>query len=219
VPPPPSRFPTGSTITPADVPPSLTAPRGSLGVPSGGTIIPGTSLPRSPSLVPPAGSFQVDPPAGSGFGGGGALQPGLNYAPASEALTSAVTPAAQTPENRQRAEITGPSLKPPTTTTSPITAPALHPSIQPVPDPEAHQPPRPVNRAPQLLDPRDKTARNDDQRWAVVPAVWPTQVRAQSTPTLGAERSPYRVFEERSLSTSAMSKESQYDDGGWTSSR
>ena len=32
----------------------------------------------------------------------------------------------------------------------------------------------PANTAPQLLDPRDKTA-GRDPRWAVVPAQWPTK--------------------------------------------
>jgi hypothetical protein len=233
IPPPGTRFPAGSTFVPADVAPSLNStPRGSLGTPSGGTIIPGTpstipgtttpgtSLPRTPGSTP---SFPVDPvpgvtnPSGSGFGGG-AFPSGSNYAPATDPLTGAAAPADQSRTTRYRSEVTGPALKPPTTS-SPITAPALHPSIQPVPDPAAGQPTRPVNRAPQLLDPRDKTAaRQSVQRWAVVPAVWPSPNR-----TLQAERSPYRrAVEERSLTTPARpaaADASQYDDGGWASSR
>jgi hypothetical protein len=88
----------------------------------------------------------------------------------------------------------------------------LHPSIQPVPDPAVNQPARPVNRAPQLLDPRDKTAALGDRRWAVVPAVWPK-------PQLPAgEQSPYRVYQQRSLTEPAAAS-SEYDDSGWTSAR
>jgi hypothetical protein len=234
IPPPGTRFPAGSSFVPADVAPSLNAtPRGSLGAPPGGTIIPGTpstigpgtSLPRTPGSIP---SFPVDPvpgagaPSGSSFGGG-AFPSGSNYAPATDPLTGAATLADQSRATRYRSEVTGPAIKPPATTTSPITAPTLHPSIQPVPDPAAGQPTRPVNRAPQLLDPRDKTARQGDQRWAVVPAVWPSPSRTLPSQALDAERSPYRREAlERSLTTPAKpaaADASQYDAGGWASSR
>jgi hypothetical protein len=105
--------------------------------------------------------------------------------------------------------------------------PVLAPGVQTVPDPEASQTPRPINRAPQLLDPRDKTAqmnqpRRGDQRWAVVPAVWP---KPESTPTAASVESPYRVYQERSYSDSPRASvkpavnPADYDDSGWTSSR
>ncbi len=235
IPPPGTRFPTGSSFVPADVAPSLRGnPPGTTiipGTPSTvpGSSLPGTSLPRSPGSTP---TFPVDPvppatnPSGSGFGGSG-FPMGSNYAPSGDTLTGATTPAnaatsntSQTP--RYRIEATGPTLKPPAANTAPITAPTLHPSIQPVPDPAAGQPTRPVNRAPQLLDPRDKTARTSDHRWAVVPAVWPSPNRTLAAPAVQAERSPYRrAVEERSLTTPAQPTEdaSQYDDGGWASSR
>lgn len=239
IPPPGTRFPTGSSFVPADGRPSLNSPpSGSFGTPSGGTIIPGTpstitpgtSVPRAPGSSP---SFPVDPvpgvtnPSGSGFGGG-AFPSGSNYAPATDPLTGAASPTnSASPAPRYRSEVTGPAIKPPATTgsptTAPITAPTLHPSIQTVPDPAAGQPTRPVNRAPQLLDPRDKTARASDQRWAVVPAVWPSPSRTLAVPAIQAERSPYlRAVEERSLTTPAKPAAvdaSQYDDGGWSSSR
>jgi hypothetical protein len=192
VPPPGTRFP-GGTFTPADAPPSLTPSRGSLGTPLPGTTIPGTSIPRNTSPASP--SFPVDPnptvpfnpsgavPSGSGLGSS-TFPAGANYSP-------------------------GPVLRPPTTDANR----ALHPSIQPVPDPNATQSPRPINRAPQLLDPRDKTATPGDRRWAVVPAVWPKPV------TAAAESSPYRVYRERSLNTPAAASSAEYDDSGWTSAR
>lgn len=239
IPAPPTRFPTGSTFVPADVAPSLrgappgttiiTPAPGTTTVP--GTTLPGTSLPRTPTTVPPAGSFQVDPPAtgvpsGSGFGGTG-FPMGNNAAPSADTLTGATSPvnsatSSVTPVPRYRIEATGPTLKPPAANTAPITAPTLHPSIQPVPDPAAGQPTRPVNRAPQLLDPRDKTAHAGDNRWAVVPAVWPSPNRTLAVPAVQAERSPYRrAVEERSLTTPAQPAvdASQYDDAGWASSR
>ena len=189
VPPPGTRFPSGAAVSPADVPPSLTSPRTPLGPPA---TVPGSAIPRNP--VPGSPSFPVDPspspftpgstaPSGSGFGGGGTFPAGANYSP-------------------------GPVLRPPTAEASPT----LHPSIQPVPDPAVNQPARPVNRAPQLLDPRDKTATPGDRRWAVVPAVWPKQALRAS------EQSPYRVYQERSLNTPAANS-SEYDDTGWTSAR
>jgi hypothetical protein len=231
IPPPPTR-PSGGSFVPADVRPSLGGnPPGTTiipGTPSTlpgtlqpGATLPGTSLPRSPGSTP---TFPVDPvpgvtnPSGSGFGGSGAFPSGSNFAPSGDTLTGATSP---TP--RYQSEVTGPALKPPTApATSPITAPTLHPSIQPVPDPAASQPARPVNRAPQLLDPRDKTARTSDNRWEVVPAVWPAQSRTLTVPAVRAERSPYRrAVEARSLTTPTLPTvdASQYDDAGWASSR
>lgn len=181
VPPPGTRFPT----SPADIPPSLNP---------GGRIIP----PTTPGSTP---LFPVDPsgvPTGSGLGGA--------------SYRAGADPYANT-------GLTGPVLKPPTTTSAPLsspvrpptTAPAFNPGIQPVPDPAAARPARPVNRAPQLLDPRDKTATPGDQRWGVVPAVWPTNGRSAARAT---GPSPYRVYQERSLNTSAVNP-AEYDDSGW----
>jgi hypothetical protein len=85
---------------------------------------------------------------------------------------------------------------------------ALRPEVQPVPDPEVHQPAKTINRAPQLLDPRDKSARrtSSDVRWAVVPAVWPKKAALEPR------------YEHRSLTapTSAPAiNPADYDDGGW----
>jgi hypothetical protein len=80
--------------------------------------------------------------------------------------------------------------------------------------------PRPVNTAPKLLDPRDKTAgiRN---RWAAVPAKWPeknagakqlsrrpvTQMRAYEAQSVSAPmNSPY---------TAAQPSAADYNDRGW----
>jgi hypothetical protein len=99
--------------------------------------------------------------------------------------------------------------------------------VQTVPDPEVHQSPRPINRAPQLIDPRDKTAQptkieRGDQRWTVVPAVWP---KSETAVAPAPAESPYRVYQERSLGDSQrptakpVVNPSDYDDSGWASSR
>ena len=186
VPPPGTRFPT----SPADIPPNLNP---------GGRIL----QPPTPGSTP---LFPVDPsgiPSGSGLGGASYRAPADPYA---------------------NSGMTGPMLRPPTTTSAPssaparapASAPAFNPGIQPVPDPAAGKPPRPVNRAPQLLGPRDKTATPGEQRWGVVPAVWPTQDRSVAAKAI--EQSPYRVYHERSFSTPAVNP-ANYDDSGWTSSR
>jgi hypothetical protein len=84
-----------------------------------------------------------------------------------------------------------------------------------VPDLDGQRAPQPVNRAPQLLDPRDKTAASGDSRFAVVPAVWPVKAPAQQqqlsqrpvVATKATDRSPLQP----PRNTAA------YDDGGWTS--
>jgi hypothetical protein len=136
-------------------------------------------------------------PSGSGFGGAGTFPSGANYAPASDPYASS--------------SLTSPAVVKQPASGGSILAPGIHP----VPDPAAGQQPRPVNRAPQLLDPRDKTATPGDQRWAVVPAVWPAQPRGAALPP--AEQSPYRVYQERSLSTPAAVNPADYEEGGWTS--
>jgi hypothetical protein len=175
--------------TPADVPPSL-------GTPRPGTII-------QPPAAPGAPRFPVDPaplgtPPGSGFGGT-TFPSGASYLTPADPYSSS-------------SGLTGPALAPPTTTR----APAFNPSVQPVPDPAATRRQRPASRAPQLLDPRDKTANPGDQRWGVVPAVWPVKEEVASAKP--AEQSPYRVYHERRLSTPAPDA-AEYDSSGWTSSR
>jgi hypothetical protein len=108
---------------------------------------------------------------------------------------------------------------------APDLAPALPPSVQTVPDLDAPQSPTPPNAAPQLLDPRDKTARAGS-RWAVVPAQWPKQrgsgvagresVSAEQARSVNhgvADRSftPTKSYEARPTATA------DYDDRGWKS--
>jgi hypothetical protein len=81
--------------------------------------------------------------------------------------------------------------------------------VQTVPDPDANQRPHSLNRAPQLLDPRDKSAARAAQRWAVVPAVWPTQQRASMQPEAPAASAPTIIPVSAPL----------YDDSGWKSAK
>jgi hypothetical protein len=81
--------------------------------------------------------------------------------------------------------------------------------VQTVPDPDTYQRTQPVNRAPHLLDPRDKSAARADKRWAVVPAVWPTQHRDVAHPELR----PAAAIAATPVSAPI------YDDSGWKSAR
>jgi hypothetical protein len=105
---------------------------------------------------------------------------------------------------------------------APDLSPALPPSVQTVPDLDAPQSPKPVNSAPQLLDPRDKTARAD-KRWAVVPAQWPKKDSASRQ--LGDRPvAPTKAYQPQSSGVTATSpyvhapsNSSDYDDRGWKS--
>jgi hypothetical protein len=98
---------------------------------------------------------------------------------------------------------------------------ALPPSVKTVPDIDATSAPRPINAAPKLIDPRDKTARLGN-RWAAVPAKWPektsttkqlqdrpiTPLKSYQAQTVGAAmNSPYHQ--------SATINPADYDDKGW----
>jgi hypothetical protein len=93
--------------------------------------------------------------------------------------------------------------------------------VQTVPDLDAPSAPRPINAAPKLIDPRDKTARLGN-RWAAVPAKWPeqnppakqlqdrpvTQLRSYEAQNVsGPMNSPYKNV--------APVNPAKYDDGGW----
>jgi hypothetical protein len=257
IPSPPTRFGPGAggtIVNPADVRPSLAPGSGSF-VPR--TSVPPTTVPGIPSTptpLGPGGSFQVDPnpsgtiispspatpftptpfsPAPSGTGSFGT---GTGYAPAtdpySRASSSPVTAPVTSPATTV-GPIRGPELRaatPPATIRQPA-SPALAPGVQTVPDPDALQPARPTNRAPQLLDPRDKTAAvgspasaalRGDRRWAVVPAVWPkSEPAAVAVPA----NIPYRVYQQRAYSSAAAHADvspanaAAYDDGGWATER
>jgi hypothetical protein len=243
VPPPPTRIvpgTSGGAISPADSRPSL----------SPGTF--GPRLPSAPSTIVPSspGSFPTDPstpstivpspatpfnPGTRSFGTGSGYTPAID--PYSQSGTSSGS-AARPDDGR----IGGPELRAaaPARTIQEPTSPVLAPGIQTVPDPDALQPARPINRAPQLLDPRDKTAaaqspakraRPADQRWAVVPAVWPKPAETRSSPAMAPaapgvpERSPYRNYKERSYDSpsyrpvDSAAGSALYDDSGWTSAR
>ncbi|MDX1948513.1 MAG: hypothetical protein SFU86_24215 [Pirellulaceae bacterium] len=210
VPSPPTRFP-ANTVPPADSRPSL---------PPGTIINPGTN-PGSFNPAP-SGGFPVSPPAG-GFNPGptGSFPATNNYPPATDPYSSGA--ALGTPQ--PRVEASGPLMTQPTplmTPPAPVVtqpgyspAPALNSSVQPVPDPAARQPKSPANRAPQLLDPRDKTARAEG-RWGVVPAVWPSRPAASLTSS-----GQSRPYAERSYSqpSAPAINPADYDDGGWKSAR
>jgi hypothetical protein len=205
VPAPGSTFTPGTTITPL---PSNPVPGGTFGAPPATTVPPG-SFPTTPS----------QPPTGFGSGSFGS---GANYPPASDPYTPALTPAngpatpvqAPTDKSSPPHSVFGSGYR-----ASParekndqvIRAPEMPPSVRTVPDLDAAQPPRPANSAPQLLNPRDKTA-GVNNRWAVVPAVWP-------------KNQPSRVGSAHHVSSGGTTgqpsanqpNQADYDDRGWRS--
>ncbi len=201
VPPAGSRIVPPPTRIPADTQPRLPTTTIPLGpsVPStapGATITPLTPGTTLPSTSPP-GSFGT----GSSFG------TGTNYPPGSDPYRSIpAVPSTTIQGSGYRSEPSGPVIRAPELNS------ALAPSVRAVPDPDAQQPAAPVNRAPQLLAPRDKMAAAGDRRWAVVPAVWPSKPAA-STPH-------GHVREVKSTQPLPATVDAQrYDDSGWTSGR
>jgi hypothetical protein len=249
IPSPPTRFgppASGGVISPADTRPSLSP--GAFGprttVPS--TTVPSTTVPSTTVPFNTPGSFPVNPstspggvitpaPATPFNPGTGSFGTGSGYAPATDPYSNSSTSTSTQVGPIRGPEIRGPELggpqlrgqepraDAPARSIQEPKLPTLAPGVQTVPDPDALQPARPNNRAPQLLDPRDKTAGvgipahkplRADQRWAVVPAVWPKPEAAVIAPPAN---SPYRTYETRSYSPAAHA--SAYDDSGWTSAR
>jgi hypothetical protein len=226
VPSPPTRIGPGGTGA-ADLnprlPPGTTIMPGTTIAP-GTTITPGNSFPVNPtplpgSTTPLPGSTTPLPSSSPPFPGGGtpgSFGTGTGYAPSIDPYQGSTPPptttifgsgyrgsATETP----RANTDGPVIRQPELN-SPLPA-----SVQPVPDLDARERTAPANRAPALLSPRDKTALRGDQRWAVVPAVWPASkpamsVAKQVVQTKATEPAPV-----------AASSAKRYDDSGWTSGR
>ncbi|HMC10285.1 MAG TPA: hypothetical protein VKH44_03305, partial [Pirellulaceae bacterium] len=199
---PPSLAPRpGTTFTPAPGTTFGAPPSGITPLPS--NVFP--AQPATPGFgtpTNPGGSFPTQPqPPPTGFGTG-SFGTGTNYVPATDPYSATLTPAnspadaasTTTPNSTQSGpnhSVFGSGYRGATPARpeaprasandgvirAPDLAPALPPSVQTVPDLDAPQSPRPVNGAPQLLDPRDKTAFRDP-RWAVVPAQWPTKASA-----------------------------------------
>jgi len=179
--------------------------------------LPGGTTPLPGGTTPLPGSFPTTSPPttpGAGFGTGG-FGTGTNYAPARDPY------AGSTP--RPNANSAGPTRSvfgsgyhtggSEQTIRSPELGPALPAGVQTVPDPDANQLPRSINKAPQLIDPRDKTAAGYDSKWAVVPAVWPTKqaMTGQLSERPVVATSAHESFKQPSPA--------DYVDGGWKSAR
>lgn len=230
IPPPPTgaAAPGSRTIIPAEVAPSL-APR-----PTGPfTPLPGNAIPGqpvNPGFSQPPGSFQTNPGQPGMPSGTGSFGTGTNYPPASDPYNAPLTPVEKSsgnPAPSGGASVTGSGFRASDSTESnvirqPSSSRALPPSVQTVPDIDSPSAPRPINSAPKLIDPRDKTARLGN-RWAAVPAKWPeqnvpakqlqdrpvTQLRAYEAQNVsGPMNSPYK-------NSAPLVNAAKYDDGGW----
>jgi hypothetical protein len=202
----PPRLSPGTTITPAPggtfTPQPGSVPSGpGTAPPATGqppTTVPGGSFPTTPSTTPPSGF-------GSGFGSGAFHAPGAagtgSLNASSQGVWGPSSPAAGTINGRTvgRAGVLesgdeGATGRRPSSTPGVIRAPDLGPAlpegVRTLPDLDVPQTPRPASRAPQLIDPRDKTALlRSDPRWAVVPARWPTRPTPRGDGTT-AQRTP-----------------------------
>lgn len=220
VPSPPTRVP---GFVPADGRPSLTP--GSTFVP-GTTITPGptTTFPTAPggSFTPtaPGGSFPTAPSGAPGsFGPSSNFPSGTNYSPATDpygstngtsATGTVVGSGFRSGNTPARGESTG-STSNGGLIRAPGAGTGLPPGVTIVPDLDIKESPRPTNRAPQLIDPRDKSARATDPRWAVVPAVWATKQNGQPNQQVRTVAASQPV--------SFQPQAADYDDGGWQSAR
>lgn len=198
VPPPATRFPSGTVVPGAGVPADS---RPSLG--------PGGSFPTGPTTVTP--------------GAGGSFGSGTNYAPETDPYTGSdgsFSTSGASASRTTRRKVAEPMTSADGVIRAPGSTNQLAPGVQAIPDPDAQQP-RTNDRAPQLLDPRDKMAtRRVDSRWAVVPAVWPEQNRAASPysqPVAQSDPTP-RGYQPVSRFEPATA-DAAYDDSGWRSGR
>ena len=233
-----------TTIVPADAAPNL-GPRTFTPVP--GSTIP--TQPMNPGFNPaPGGSFQTAPVQPGMPGGTGSFGTGANYPPAADPYSAPLTPvekAGTTPSNSAAPSGTGTvfgsgfrsgEAGEPNVIRQPGSSRPLPPSVRTVPDLDSPNSPRPINAAPKLIDPQDKTARLGN-RWAAVPAKWPEQaergaskltVPTQSVGTRELRDRPVtqmRAYEPQNVSLPMNSpyknvqqqpaNAAKYDDGGW----
>ncbi len=236
VPPPPTRI-LGPT-TPADTAPSLSP--GSL--PSTGstivtpptTITPAPTTPITPSPTYPAPSSSPYAP-----GNPGTALPATEYYPPSPENSRFDGSRFVPQDNGSNSSGTsngGSSTN--SNNTLRFSPPAATPpnGVKIVPDPDAPTF-KPTNRAPQLIDPRDRSAALHNP-WAVVPAVWPTKQRIVASPAQPTRQpsevggrlihvtntsNASRQLNERTdfTPTSAFvpQAEESLDDSGWTTGR
>ena len=226
VPSPPTRFNPGTTFPGATAPgttvPADTQPRldpGTLRQP-GSTIFPAPS--GYPPVNDPYSGYQSPTTTrGDASGTTSSSVFGSGY-PSTSSSNRASVGSTQRPERTGLGGASGPSLGSPHSNAS--DASQFPSNIQPVPDPDATSRPRATNRAPQLLDPRDKTALVGDQRWAVVPAVWAKKSGdrndAQNTglQPIVAEPANTSPYIDRAAATEPVSAV-EWDDSGWKSAR
>lgn len=224
VPAPGSTFaPGGAIITPI---PSNPAPGGTFGAPPATTVPPSSfpTAPAQPSIGFGTGSFGTGtnyPPAVDPYSP--ALTPASNATSASGSAgaappTSAMPPAAD--KNGPPHSVFGSGFRPAPAQShnsnvirAPELRPAMPPNVQTVPDLDATLPPRPANSAPQLLNPRDKTA-SAASRWAVVPALWPQHPVKHTSSTHLVQTSNVKQ-----VPAATQPVSDGYDDGGWRSGR
>lgn len=206
VPPPATRSP-GTII---NAPPASTVPR----------LAPGTVVPADPGIAPPPTfnnpNFGPPPPVVPGA----PIDPNRFRPTFTDPYSQSAPANADTPVMLQPPPASSPinpsgfrstsdrtNLQLPLQGPNTITEPGLSvppPSVQPLRDPHGEE--RNRNRAPQLLTPGDRTAKID-QRWAVVPAVWPVK------------SNEVQPVVQRARELAPVAPQTQLDDGGWKSAK
>lgn len=178
--------------------PAMTQPGATLAPVPAGTVMPGPASTSPGAVTVPGGATPADqPPSLSpsglqsnvrGYSRPSFVPPAINSAPTSSLPVGTERPADQ--------------------------GPPRHPRVNPVPDPDATRDDGDDEfEAPELLDPRDRTAVwTVRQAWAYTPVTWPearveTQFEAEPTDSLpDAAEQP-------------LEQEKKWDTGGWHSIR
>jgi len=197
----------GATVVPSTVAPStITPPSGVRGILTPPTIVPppGTRIIGPGATVPDGSTIRPGIPPGTAVPPPGTSGSGAPYRPAQrgdaplsrdDSRGDVVRQeAAATSTQGSRASRSGPrSADGPVLNRPTISEPTLGPrrSVQPVPDPAGSDRLKredPANRAPQLIDPSDRTAAADGPQrgraeWGVVPATWPDKAAAAAPDT------------------------------------
>ena len=179
----------GVTVPGADIRPSLPP----------NTIIPNSSIPGS------APSFNPSPPSSFGTGTSSGYAPEISTPAFGSNFRSSGGGAPQSEIQLKQPPITEPGSR------------RSESTLRPVPDPEGSKRVKPGSRAPQLLNPGDRTAQTKTAHalgtsaWAVVPATWPEK------PPKTSHEVNFKV--QAAPQNPVPAVEEAWDDSGWKSAR
>lgn len=186
-------------------------PTGTLGP---GVVVPADRAPVIPRTtpvptVPPPSSFDR---GNFGTGTSSGAAPTISTPAFGSNFRSSVQPA------RDEIKLSRPTISEPGT--------KIESTLRPVPDPDGNKRAKPGSRAPQLLNPNDRTARGNpiqplgEATWRVIPARWPEKshqevnYKVQDLASGGHPPADNQIKE-----TAPTAQEERWDDSGWKSAR